>query len=129
MEIFLGNKRHSTSRESVASLLDPDKENSRNIIQNRQEPNHLYKEFRVNLCRFEDQCITKKANLGIGRNEPVRPSVSFSDVKSLIMEDNESTQKVLFSDVKSVIMEDTESKPEIGPNQKKLLFCSVMLKA
>ncbi|XP_039038098.1 uncharacterized protein LOC120175572 [Hibiscus syriacus] len=68
----------------------------------------------------------------VERNESVQSSISFSNVKGLIMEDNESTpeialqqQKASFSDVKSVIMKDTKLKPEIGPNQKKVSFSDV----
>lgn len=59
----------------------------------------------------------------VERNELARSSVSFSDVKSLIMQDNESTpeialkpKKVSFSNVKSMIMGDNECKEPLEGN-------------
>ncbi|KAK8605948.1 hypothetical protein V6N13_102712 [Hibiscus sabdariffa] len=131
-------RRHSTSRESAASLRDPDKENSR-------DPNPKPARVRSPALskgtkNFMSPTISAASKINasprkqilVERNEPVRSSGSFSDVKSLIMGGNESTpeiasqpKKVSFSDVKSVIMDDTDSKPEIGLNQKKVSFSDV----
>ncbi|KAL4362710.1 hypothetical protein GQ457_04G003130 [Hibiscus cannabinus] len=131
-------RRHSTSRESAASLRDPDKENSR-------DPNPKPARVRSPALskgtkNFMSPTISAASKINasprkqilVERNEPVRSSVSLSDVKSLIMGGNESTpeiasqpKKVSFSDVKSLIMDDTESKPEIGLNQKKVSFSDV----
>ncbi|KAI9181774.1 hypothetical protein LWI28_018469 [Acer negundo] len=60
------------------------------------------------------------------RNEPVRSSVSFSEAKVQAMEDNDSKPEislgkkktVTFSDVRDLIMEENDfSKPEMGLNQ------------
>ncbi|MBA0556972.1 hypothetical protein Golob_027032 [Gossypium lobatum] len=129
-------RRHSTGRESVASLRDPDKENSRdqNLKPTRVKSPALSKGAK----NFMSPTISAASKINasprkqilVERNEPVRSSVSFSDVKSLIMEDNGATtpevalkqKKVSFSDVRSVITEDIESTQEIGSNQKKVSF-------
>ncbi|KAH1098877.1 hypothetical protein J1N35_015798 [Gossypium stocksii] len=128
-------RRHSTGRESVASLRDPDKENSRdhNLKPTRVKSPALSKGAK----NFMSPTISAASKINasprkqilVERNEPARSSVSFSDVKSLIMEGNDATtpevalkQKVSFSDVRSVITEDIESTQEIGSNQKKVSF-------
>ncbi|TYJ44104.1 hypothetical protein E1A91_A03G199200v1 [Gossypium mustelinum] len=129
-------RRHSTGRESVASLRDPDKENSRdqNLKPTRVKSPALSKGAK----NFMSPTISAASKINasprkqilVERNEPARSSVSFSDVKSLIMGDNGATtpevalkqKKVSFSDVRSVITEDIESTQEIGSNQKKVSF-------
>ncbi|XP_021280109.1 uncharacterized protein LOC110413573 [Herrania umbratica] len=130
-------RRHSTSRESVASLRDSDKENSKD--QNPKPtrvrspaPSKGSKNFMSPTISAASKInASPRKKILVERNESVRSSVSFSDVKSLIKEDNESTpeiglkqKRVSFSDVKSVIMED-EATPEIGLNQKKVSFSDV----
>ncbi|XWS68158.1 hypothetical protein CRYUN_Cryun04dG0067400 [Craigia yunnanensis] len=129
-------RRHSTGRERVASLRDPDKENSRD--QNPKPTRVRSPAISKGTKNFMSPTISAASKINespkkkilVEINEPVRSSVSFSDVKSLIMEGNESTkeidlkQKVSFSEVKNVIMED-ESTPEIGLNQKKVSFSDV----
>ncbi|XWS54645.1 hypothetical protein CRYUN_Cryun10bG0106500 [Craigia yunnanensis] len=127
------HRRHSTGRESVAS----DKENSKD--QNAKPTKVRSPAISKGKKNFMSPTISAASKINaspkkkilVERNEPVRSSVSFSDVKSLIMEDSESTletalkqKKVSFSDVKSVIMKD-ESTPEIGLNQKKVSFSDV----
>ncbi|KAE8672799.1 S-adenosyl-L-methionine-dependent methyltransferases superfamily protein isoform 1 [Hibiscus syriacus] len=131
-------RRHSTSRESVASLPDHGKENTQG---SNPKPTSL-KSPALSKCKknFMSPTISAASKINtsprkqilVERNESVRSSVSLSNVKGLIMEDNESTpeialqqKKASFSDVKSVIMEDTKSKREIGPNQKKVSFSDV----
>ncbi|MBA0586596.1 hypothetical protein Gorai_017331 [Gossypium raimondii] len=129
-------RRHSTGRESVASLRDPDKENSRdqNLKPTRVKSPALLKGAK----NFMSPTISAASKINasprkqilVERNEPARSSLSFSDVKSLTMEDNGATtpevalkqKKVSFSDVRSVITEDIESTQEIGSNQKKVSF-------
>ncbi|XP_039035246.1 uncharacterized protein LOC120171634 [Hibiscus syriacus] len=131
-------RRHSTSRESVASLPDHGKENTQG---SNPKPTSL-KSPALSKCKknFMSPTISAASKINtsprkqilVERNESVRSSVSLSNVKGLIMEDNESTpeialqqKKVSFSDVKSVIMDDTDSKPEIGSNQKMVTFSDV----
>ncbi|KAK6253389.1 hypothetical protein QUC31_015109 [Theobroma cacao] len=130
-------RRHSAGRESVASLRDSDKENSKD--QNPKPtrvrspaPSKGSKNFMSPTISAASKInASPRKKILVERNESVRSSVSFSDVKSLIKEDNESTpeialkqKRVSSSDVKSVIMED-EATPEIGLNQKKVSFSDV----
>ncbi|XP_022763566.1 uncharacterized protein LOC111309036 isoform X1 [Durio zibethinus] len=130
-------RRHSTGRESVASLRDPDKENStdQNPKQTRVRSSALSKCTKnfisPTISAASKMNASPRKKILVERNESVRSSVLFSDVNSMIMEDNESApetafkqKKVSFSDVKSVIMED-ESTRKIGLNQKKVSFSDV----
>ncbi|KAK8558712.1 hypothetical protein V6N13_098354 [Hibiscus sabdariffa] len=124
-------RRHSTSRGSVDSLRDLDKENSKD--QNPKPtrlrspaPSKGTKNFMAPTISAASKInASPRKKVLVERNEPARSSVSFSDLKGLTMEDHESTpeialkqKKVSFSDVRSLIMEDNESTPEVGLNQK-----------
>lgn len=113
-------------------MRDPDKENSgdQNLKPTRVKSPALSKGAK----NFMSPTISAASKINasprkqilVERNEPARSSVSFSDVKSLSMEDNGATtpevalkqKKVSFSDVRSVITEDIESTQEISLNQK-----------
>ncbi|KAH1030905.1 hypothetical protein J1N35_043079 [Gossypium stocksii] len=123
------SRRHSTGRESVASLRDPNKEN---YIDQNPKPTRLRspavskgtKNFMAPTISAASKInASPRKKILVERNELARSSVSFSDVKSLIMQDNESTpevalkpKKVSFSDVKSMIMEDNECKEPLEGN-------------
>ncbi|OMO63403.1 hypothetical protein COLO4_32472 [Corchorus olitorius] len=124
-------RRHSTGRESIASLRDSDKENSKD--QNPKPtrvrspaPSKVTKNFMSpTISAASKMNASPRKKILAEKNDSVRSSVSFSDVKGLTMEDNESTpeialkkKKVSFSDVQSIIMDD-EYTPEIGLYQKK----------
>ncbi|XVE66691.1 hypothetical protein DITRI_Ditri08aG0098900 [Diplodiscus trichospermus] len=130
-------RRHSIGRESVVSFRDSDKENSKD--QNPKPTRVRSPAVSKGMKNFMSPTISAASKINTSprkkilaeRNEPVRSSISFSDVKSLIMEDNEANpeaglkqKKVSFSDVKSVVMEG-ESTPESGLNQKKVSFSDV----
>ncbi|XVF01423.1 hypothetical protein REPUB_Repub04eG0087800 [Reevesia pubescens] len=131
-------RRHSTGRETVASARDSEKENSKD---QNPKPTRVRspalskgtKSFMSPTISAASKIISSpRKKILVERNEQVRSSVSFSDVKSLIMEDKESTpeialkqKKISFSDVKSVIIEDNESTPEISLNQKKVSSADV----
>ncbi|PPR91388.1 hypothetical protein GOBAR_AA29293 [Gossypium barbadense] len=122
-------RRYSTGRESVASLRDPNKEN---YIDQNPKPTRLRSPaVSKGTKNFMAPTISAASKINaspgkkilVERNELPRSSVSFSDVKSLIMQDNESTpevalkpKKVSFSDVKSMIMEDNECKEPLEGN-------------
>ncbi|TYG85397.1 hypothetical protein ES288_A13G050700v1 [Gossypium darwinii] len=122
-------RRYSTGRESVASLRDPNKEN---YIDQNPKPTRLRspavskgtKNFMAPTISAASKInASPRKKILVERNELPRSSVSFSDVKSLIMQDNESTpevalkpKKVSFSDVKSMIMEDNECKEPLEGN-------------
>lgn len=130
-------RRHSTGRDSsVSSLPDSNKENSkdRNLKPTRvRSPAHSKgtKNFMSPTISAASKInASPRKKILVERNE-LRSSVSFSDVKSLIMEDNEPTpettlkqKKVSFSDVKSVTVKD-EPTPEICLKQKKVSFSDV----
>ncbi|MBA0602186.1 uncharacterized protein LOC105783186 [Gossypium raimondii] len=123
------SRRHSTDRESVASLRDPNKEN---YIDQNPKPTRLRspavskgkKNFMAPTISAASKInASPRKKILVERNELARSSVSFSDVKSLIMQHNESTseialkpKKVSFSDVKSMIMEDNECKEPLEGN-------------
>ncbi|GMI83725.1 hypothetical protein HRI_002041800 [Hibiscus trionum] len=124
-------RRHSTGRGSVESWRDLGKENSKD--QNPKPtrlrspaPSKGTKNFMVPTISAASKInASPRKKVLVERNEQVRSSVSFSDIKGLTMEDDKSTPEIAlkqkmvsFSDVRSLIMEDNESTPEVGLNQK-----------
>ncbi|XP_039068661.1 uncharacterized protein LOC120214928 [Hibiscus syriacus] len=123
-------RRHSTSRESAASLPDHGKENARDS--NLKPTSIKSPALSKGKKNFMSPTISAASKINtsprkqilVERNEPVRSSFSFSNVKIIAMEDNESKPEIgpnqkkdSFSDVESIIIESPESTPDISLNQ------------
>ncbi|XP_044508646.1 uncharacterized protein LOC123227634 [Mangifera indica] len=130
-------RRSSIARESASSLRDfTDKENGKetnlNIARVRSPASALKgtKNFMSpTISAASKFTASPKKKILTERNEPVLSSVSSSDAKSQLMQDNElnpekssiKKKAVSFSDVKSLILEDDGFlKPEMGLNQSKI---------
>ncbi|OMO73821.1 hypothetical protein CCACVL1_17130 [Corchorus capsularis] len=103
-------RRHSTGRESIASLRDSDKENSKD--QNPKPtrvrspaPSKVTKNFMSpTISAASKMNASPRKKILAEKNDPVRSSVSFSDVRGLTMEDNESTPEIALKKKKKLIL-------------------------